>query len=57
MTTNSQTGNDRIFDIHLVDLMEMDTIIPHAGSEGARQWAQSGMATARNNMNDAINAF
>jgi hypothetical protein len=55
---NNQISNNRIFDTHVVDLTEMDTIIPRAGSEGARQqWAQSRMTTARNNMNDAINAF
>jgi hypothetical protein len=52
MAANNQTGNKRIFDTHVVDLTEMDTIIPHAGSESARR-----MTTARNNMNDAINAF
>jgi hypothetical protein len=57
MATNNQAGNNRIFDTHVVDLMEMDTIIPRAGSEGARQWTQSRMTTARNNMNDAIDAF
>jgi hypothetical protein len=57
MATNNQTGNNRIFDTHVVDLTEMDIIIPRAGSEDARQWAQSRMTTAQNNLNDAINAF
>jgi hypothetical protein len=57
MSTNNQTGGNRIFDTHVVDLTEMDTIIPRAVSEDARQWAQSRMTTAQNNMNDAIDAF
>jgi hypothetical protein len=57
MAANNQTGNNRIFNTHVVDLMDMDTIIPRARLESARQWAQSRMSTARNNMNDAINAF
>jgi hypothetical protein len=57
MATNNQTGNNRIFDTHVVDLNEMDAIIPRAVLEDARQWAQARMATAREAMNNAINAF
>jgi hypothetical protein len=57
MTTNNQVGNNRIFDTHVIDLTEMDAIIPRAVLEGTRQWAQSRMVTAHNSMNDAINAF
>jgi hypothetical protein len=58
MAANDQAGNNRIFDTHvLVDLTEMDTIVPRARSESASQWAQSRMVTTRNNMNDVINAF
>jgi hypothetical protein len=57
MAMNNQIGNNRIFDTHVIDLNEMDAIIPRAVSEDARQWAQAHMATVRDAMNDAINAF
>jgi hypothetical protein len=57
MAANNQAGNNRIFETHVVDLTDMDTIIPRLVSEESRQWVQSRMATARDNMNDAINAF
>jgi hypothetical protein len=57
MAANNQTGNNRIFETHVVDVTEMDTIIPRLVSEDSRQWVRSRMATARDNMNDAINAF
>ncbi len=57
MAASNQTGNNRIFETHFVDLIEMDTIIPRAVSDESGQWVRSRMATARDNMNDAINAF
>jgi hypothetical protein len=58
MAASNQTGsNNRIFEAHFVDLIEMDTIIPRAVSDESGQWVRSRMATARDNMNDAINAF
>jgi hypothetical protein len=57
MTTNTQTGNNHIFDIHVINLTEMDMIIPGAELVSARQWVEIHMSDASNNMNDAINAF
>jgi hypothetical protein len=54
---NNQTGNNRIFETHFVDLTEMDTIIPRAVSDESGQWVRSRMATAQDNTNDTINAF
>jgi hypothetical protein len=47
MAANNQTGNNRIFETHFVDLIEMDTIIPHAISDESGQWVRSRMAIAR----------
>jgi hypothetical protein len=53
MATNNHVGINHIFDIHaVVDLMEMDEVIPQAVSVDARQWAENRMATARNVMNE-----
>jgi hypothetical protein len=57
MAANNQTGNNRIFETHFVYLIEMDTIIPRAVSDESGQWVRCRMATACDNMNDAINAF
>jgi hypothetical protein len=57
MAANNHTGNNKTFDIHVVDLMEMDEVIPRAVSADARQWAENCMETARNAMNEAINSF
>jgi hypothetical protein len=57
MAANNQTGNNRIFETHFVDLVEMDTIIPCAMSDESGQWVRSRMAITRDNMNDAINVF
>jgi hypothetical protein len=57
MATNNQVGTNRIFDIHVVDLMDMDKVIPCAVLVDAHQWAENRTETARNIMNEAINNF
>jgi hypothetical protein len=59
MATNNQVGTNPIFDIHVVDLTEMDVVVPRAlFLEDAHQWAENCMMAARNTMtSEAINSF